>query len=81
MIDKLEDGMYVRTDYNKLPKTSHNIIDLIEVGDIVNGEQVVNHPDYGLCINNGNKLLCDVIVKEILTKEQYEREVYKIDNN
>lgn len=61
-------------------KASYNIIDLIEVGDYVNGERIQ-------FITNKKKLLSDggynilekyTNIQSILTKEQFEREAYKI---
>ena len=61
-------------------KASHNIIDLIEVGDYVNGHlihciQIKNDGTKMLCFNSSNYVKN---IKEILTKEQYEANVYKI---
>ena len=91
----LEDGSsYSLSD--KTIKHSKNIIDLIEVGDIVNDYKVT---DFDLDYFNGNdrreepkKLavifdrFCKNHIKEdkietILTKEQYEKNCYKIDKN
>lgn len=62
-------------------KASHNIIDLIEVGDYVNGFRVVWKDNEHICINayfeedkiirNNNK------IKLIVTKEQFESMSYK----
>ena len=79
-----------------LGKISENIIDLIEVGDIVNDYKVT---DFDLEYFNGNDRreepkryavivdkFCNNHIKEdkietILTKEQYEKNCYKIDTN
>lgn len=72
-------------------KASYNIIDLIEVGDYVNGEKVA----YVWNFKNGNRVslesaydlgnldyaLDDNDIKEILTHEQYEANCYKVNNN
>lgn len=68
------------TDEN-LPKSSPNIIDLIEVGDYVNGKKVaINSKENGGniviftdmdCVNENN-------IKSILTKEQFESMEYKV---
>ena len=65
---------------NKL-KISSNIIDLIEVGDYVNGKKVILNClqdggniiilEDGFCINNNE-------IKSIVTKEQFERMEYKL---
>lgn len=58
-------------------KHSKNIIDLIEEGDYVNGEKVIN-------IWNGNRIethrsnFDEEDIKTILTKEQYEANCYKV---
>lgn len=64
-----------------IAKASHNIIDLIEVGDYVNGNEVVystlkdggNIVIYktGFCANNEE-------IKSIVTKEQFESMSYKV---
>ena len=60
---------------------SHNIIDLIEVGDYVNGKEVT-------CVTENNYIEldygCNMVgcnnedIKTILTKEQFENNCYKI---
>ena len=61
-------------------KTSHNIIDLIEVGDYVNGEMVLDITGEYLYIGNEahNKFWLSNNIKTILTKEQFENNCYKI---
>lgn len=64
-------------------KHSDNIIDLIEVGDYVNGLPVVHNAK-----NNGGNIVIVVNgdayneeeIKSILTKEQYENNCYKVDD-
>ena len=65
-------------------KASHNIIDLVEVGDYVNGYKVY-HIDYAW--NDSNRLVpyVDCIknnyvneIKSIVTKEQFESMSYKV---
>lgn len=60
-------------------KTSYNIIDLIEVGDYVNGEKVnyISVMNNFVGVNELRTIKKDDI-KEILTHEQYENNVYKI---
>ena len=60
-------------------KASHNIIDLIEVGDYVNGDlvksiQIDSYKSFNL---NNNGWDCDEI-KSIVTKEQFEAMQYKV---
>lgn len=75
---------------NSIKKYSKNIIDLIEVGDYVNGRLVL-HIDYK------NKNVCLLIpltdtkantnimwygyedIRTVVTKEQFERESYKVE--
>lgn len=67
-------------------KASHNIIDLIEEGDYVNGKEVVSkhyHKKWYLTLDTiSNKISDNEIseedIKSILTKEQYERAVYRV---
>ena len=68
-------------------KHSKNIIDLIEVGDYVNGEKVIYEDtafnkglaiidkEYGLLFLNEFEIKD---IKTILTKEQYEANCYKV---
>ena len=72
-------------DINKI-KYSPNIIDLIEVGDYVNGYKVLFiDNDLGgekniKCINNEEERECfyNEDIKSILTKEQFESMEYKV---
>lgn len=73
-------------------KHSKNIIDLIEVGDYVNGDEVVTVYGYdedgndkdglGICEVDDDyayyTYLEDIDIKTILTKEQYEASCYKV---
>ena len=74
--DKLVDF----TNY-KINKASHNVIDLIEVGDYVNGELVLEKVLYGN--NAGVKVFGDTYfddeIQSIVTKEQFSAMEYKID--
>ena len=75
-----------------LGKVVENIIDLIEVGDIVNGYRILNIVDlansnkkvFTIC-KSDFKDICRVWGEEdietILTKEQYIQNCYKIDTN
>lgn len=65
-------------------KSSPNIIDLIEVGDYVNGKKVVKNCledggniilfEDGFCANNDE-------IKSIVTKEMYSSVEYRVENN
>ena len=101
---KLEVGMYVRTINGKIwiitsqkaisghrkdiIKASHNIIDLIEVGDYVNGKQVIetyykSDEKWHLEIVDSRLLTHDelkhVNIQSIVTKEQFESIKYSLE--
>ena len=62
-------------------KSSPNIIDLIEVGDYVNGEEVKEKFDYLLgfeCGQDGEYYRDEKDIKSIVTKEQFESMEYKV---
>ena len=72
---------------NDIKKASHNIIDLIEVGDYVNGILVAGMnmavkptpiPQYWNEQNNELEDIDEGDIKTILTKEQFENNCYKI---
>ena len=114
MKDKLEVGMYVRTDlgeigkitsvasddvlgtgemtfYNSEPylkgnetKASYNIIDLIEVGDYVNGCKVHNIANCLTIILNNEENISWINpsdIKSIVTKEMYSSVEYRVETN
>lgn len=62
-------------------KSSPEIIDLIEVGDYVNGEEVKEKFNYLLgfeCGQDGEYYRDEKDIKSIVTKEQFESMEYKI---
>ncbi len=68
-------------DEENIIKAGHNIIDLIEVGDYVNGCKVIKVNlelplKYVKCINDNS--FKESEIKTILTKEQFENNCYKI---
>ena len=76
----LEDGSsYSLT--NKEIKHSKNIINLIEVGDIVNGERILDITGDYIHTNetNHNKFYLAKHIKTILTKEQYQANCYTVE--
>ena len=96
---KLEVGMYVRTINGKIwiitsqkaisghrkdiIKASHNIIDLIEVGDFIDRKQVVNaiHCKDGfnrIELFGGKAIMNKTPIKSIVTHEQFESMAYKL---
>lgn len=63
-------------------KTSHNIIDLIEVGDYVNGWKVLYRTDGTKIVDDGYATNLDKIgIKSIVTKEQFESMSYKVGDD
>ena len=83
--EKDENYLFARCEKNTywipdIAKHSKNIIDLIEIGDYVNGEQI------DFITNKGDLLIRDNVnffdkykgIKTILTKEQFEQNLYKI---
>lgn len=64
-----------------ITKVSHNIIDLIEVGDYVNGIKVDDKAETLLWFydNDGDWYLENNDIKSIVTKEQFESISYKVD--
>ena len=74
-IEKDED--YIR-EFGEIVKHSKNIIDLLKVGDYVNGEKVIEvHADLGYVFVNketvlGTKTFCDYQIESIVTKEKFE---------
>lgn len=69
---------------------SHNIIDLIEVGDYVNGKQVIetyykSDEKWHLEIVDARLLTHDALkrvnIQSIVTKEQFESMEYKVGDN
>ena len=68
---------------NDITKASHNIIDLIEIGDYVNGCRVIkinleSPLKYVKCINDN--CFEEKEIKTILTKKQMENNCYRIDD-
>lgn len=96
-MEKLEVGEYVRTKEgkifqyskgrtylgknNKIVKHSKNIIDLIEVGDFVNGKYVceINNYEDGKALIALIGIIMENDIKTILTKEQYMQNCYKVE--
>ena len=69
-------------------KSSKNIIDLIQVGDYVNGRPVFIN-EYGFleqtCINADDDVYYETLrvedIKDIVTKEQFDSMKYEVDSN
>ena len=101
-MDEIKVGEYVRTKKGKIFKYgkgraylgkdneivnhSFNIKDLIEEGDIVNGQRVLYIEKEGLVIEMADYIfpyisIKEIKIEEILTHEQYERNCYRLENN
>lgn len=68
--------------YNCIVKHSKNIIDLIEVGDYVNGKlihKIDKRPNYCYLYYGNCKTFVDYQIKNIVTKERFARESYKVE--
>lgn len=63
-----------------LPKSSPNIIDLIEVGDYVNGLKVEKKYEDRVVINTRDEIIVwfEYQIKSIVTKEQFKSMEYKV---
>ena len=67
-----------------IKKHSKNLIELIEVGDYVNGKRIhkIDKGQNYCYLYYGNcKTLVDYQIKTILTHEQYEQNCYKIERS
>lgn len=86
-----KDDFYIHTDHSgeviyktMIVKSSPNIIDLIEVGDYVNGHKVIDiaqAPKKVLYLNDISQkgaLLPRENIKSVLTKEQFENMEYEV---
>ena len=96
-IDKVINNNYYMSQYIEcekrivekeyIVKHSFNIIDLIEVGDFVNENEVIDkylfNGEIPVLETTGDetnaKCMCEGDIKTILTHEQYERNCYKIN--
>ena len=87
--DISDNDFYVNTDseYNVIykswiVKSSPNIIDLIEVGDYVNGVEVENIDDEWITMSDTKvpilKSIANGMIKSIVTKEQFSQMEYRI---
>lgn len=73
-------------DEETIIKSSPNIIDLIEVGDYVNGHRVLDiaqAPEKALYLNDISQKcalipVCDYQIKSIVTKEMYSSVEYRV---
>ena len=83
----LQNGTLYTTATRAIVNHSKNIIDLIEVGDYVNGiliEDIEEIDNKKVFYSNGEMIAWtnrDKGIETILTKEQYIQNCYKIDTN
>ena len=79
---------FLDVQYGKIVNHSKNIIDLIEVGDFVNGYKIIaiNYIENYITIQNinefgenGIKVLQEDEIETILTKEQYQSNCYTVE--
>ena len=77
---KFKDGFECSLPTYMIKKASHNIIDLIEVGDYVNGYKVRGTSVSTLLLDNFNMIkIEDYEIKSIVTKEQFESISYEVE--
>lgn len=81
--DKQYQTMRDVTFKERIVKHSFNIKELIEEGDIVNG-QIVYKEEEGLAVERAERiipyeLIKEMEIEEILTHEQYERNCYRLE--
>ena len=85
-IDKIKDSIMIdtkgKTHFGDFIKASHNIIDLIEVGDYVNGHRVEEIDFENEEIFTDSEYYCGIVefnnVKSVITHEQMEQMAYKV---
>lgn len=96
---ELKEGMYIRTSKGKIRKfesnnsmarvpfmikCSYNIIDLVQIGDYVNGCKVIRQyaPEGNYCLwiklDDGTYIDKDEDIKTIVTREQFESIKYEV---
>lgn len=68
-------------DLDKIKKASYNIIDILEIGDYVNGCKVIKNTlkeGGNIVIVQGGNCFTNEEIKSIITKEQFEQMAYKV---
>ena len=79
-----EDYLSWYGNYNAFSKASNNIIDLIEVGDYVNGCLVVkkyeecDYAEQCIKLKGNSNYFYDIHVNSIVTKEQFSQMEYRV---
>lgn len=65
-----------------IKKVSYNIIDILEVGDYVNGVEVINIDNEWITMSDMQvpilKSIANGMIETIVTKEQFEQMAYKV---
>ena len=64
-----------------IERHSDKLIDLIEVGDMVNGSVITTKSFLSILKGEINLPGIDIVIKSILTKEQYERYALEVEND
>lgn len=63
-------------------KASHNIIDILEKGDYVNGVEIINIDDEWITMSDKQvpilKSIANGMIKSVITHEQMEQVAYKV---
>ena len=67
-------------DEDKIVKASYNIIDILEVGDYVNGYEVTSKDQF-LGFGNHDWYMLDNEIKSIVTKEQFSSMEYRLGDD
>ena len=69
-------------DIDNIVKASYNIIDILEVGDYVNGAEVINIDDEWITMSDMQvpilKSIANGMIKSVVTHEQMEQMAYKV---
>lgn len=69
----------------RVVKASYNLIDIIEVGDYVNGNKVLDKEDYLLWVFDNEKqdtlYYNEEDIKSIVTSQQFESIIYKVGDS
>lgn len=85
-IDKIKDSIIIdtkgKTHFGDFIKASYNIIDILEVGDYVNGVEVINIDDEWITMSDMQvpilKSIANGMIKSVITHEQMEQMAYKV---
>lgn len=80
-LDNSEEPVF-SSHFDDIVGVSENIIDLIEVGDYVNGERVQFITNKKQLLSDGGYNILEKYntISSIVTKEQYENNCYKVDD-